>query len=229
VGDLQDSPLAILFSGKVSCKHRNRQLLVTARCSTIGCVEGRPFTATDIVSIVFAVMGCHANHVVRRQHHRLHCKWGQLLPQMLCGSTECLYAHGEAPNASTQSSRQQSSSLLGHSCCTARWRYRRQHRQCSICALELRRHRMPQRERRHRMPQRCRVWLLEGACCKHLWVCRRPPLQRNCSLKTALCCNCSAVPSKQCTVETMQTNASFRCRYLIASQQQTLPRPPQLK
>jgi hypothetical protein len=137
VGDLQDSPLAILFSGKVSCKHRNRQLLVTARCSTIGCVEGRPFTATDIVSIVFAVMGCHANHVVRRQHHRLHCKWGQLLPQMLCGSTECLYAHGEAPNASTQSSRQQSSTLLGHSCCTARWRYRRQYRHCSTSLLRI--------------------------------------------------------------------------------------------
>ena len=27
-------------------------------------------------------------------------------------------------------------------------------------------------------------WLLEGACCKHLWVCRRSPLQRN-SFRTA--------------------------------------------
>jgi hypothetical protein len=108
-----------------------RPLLVSARCSTIGCVEGRPFTATDIVSILFAVVGCHVNHVVHRQRHQLHCKRGQLLPRMLCGSTECLYAHREAPNASTQSSRQQSSLLLEYSCCTARWRYRRQYRQCS--------------------------------------------------------------------------------------------------
>ena len=37
------------------------------------------------------------NHVVHRQRHQLHCKRGQLLPRMLCGSTVCLYAHGEAP------------------------------------------------------------------------------------------------------------------------------------
>ena len=38
-------------------------------------------------SEIIALVGCHANHVVRRQHHCQRCKRGQLLPRMLCGST----------------------------------------------------------------------------------------------------------------------------------------------
>jgi hypothetical protein len=44
-----------------------------------------------------ALVDCHVNHVVHRQHHQMRRRRGQLLPRMLCGSTVCLYAHGEAP------------------------------------------------------------------------------------------------------------------------------------
>ena len=33
--------------------------------------------------------------------HQMRCKRGQLLPRMLCGSTACLNARGEAPDASS--------------------------------------------------------------------------------------------------------------------------------
>jgi len=72
-------------------------------------------------------------------------------------------------------------------------------------------------------------WLLRGACCKHLWVCRRSPLQRNCFPDTALCCDGPAVLSKQGALETMQANAGFRLRCLIASQQQNLPKAASIK
>ena len=32
-------------------------------------------------SEIIALVGCHANHVVRRQHHCQRCKRGQLLPE----------------------------------------------------------------------------------------------------------------------------------------------------
>ena len=59
----------------------------TVRCNTVGCAEGQTFIATSRRRKFVALVGCHANHVVRRQHHCQRCKRGQLLPRMLCGST----------------------------------------------------------------------------------------------------------------------------------------------
>ena len=156
----------------------------TVRCNTVGCAEGQTFIATSRRRKFVALVGCHANHVVRRQHHCQRCKRGQLLPRMLCGSTTAFRFGGlpcesrgsqvvppdavnlcaaqacplrasfdaQAAQPSTQlivvRGRMNRSllfhfelgrmnrspfifQLLGHSCCTATWRYRRQYRQCS--------------------------------------------------------------------------------------------------
>ena len=65
----------------------------------VSAARARPYVATPLgaqrarpslqlsESEIVALVGCHANHVVRRQHHCQRCKRGQLLPRMLCGST----------------------------------------------------------------------------------------------------------------------------------------------
>ena len=52
----------------------------------LGVQRARPSLQLDGTKII-ALVGCHADHVVRRQHHCQRCKRGQLLPRMLCGST----------------------------------------------------------------------------------------------------------------------------------------------
>ena len=72
-----------------ACRRWHRPLLVTARCSTIGCVEGRPFTAADVVSITFAVVGCHANHVVHRQSTNCIANGGSCYPECCTAALRC--------------------------------------------------------------------------------------------------------------------------------------------
>ena len=52
----------------------------------LGVQRARPSLQLDETKII-ALVGCHANHVVRRQHHYQRCKRGQLVPRMLCRST----------------------------------------------------------------------------------------------------------------------------------------------
>ena len=52
----------------------------------LGVQRARPSLQLDGNKII-ALVGCHADHVVRRQHHCQRCKRGQLLPRKLCGST----------------------------------------------------------------------------------------------------------------------------------------------
>jgi hypothetical protein len=89
----------------------------------------------------FGVLPCESRG--SQVAHQTRCKRGQLLPRLLCGSTECLNALGGAPNASTPVF---SPTVF----------YR------GSCCLHV-----------------ASSGLLKGACCKHLWVCRRSPLQRN--------------------------------------------------
>jgi hypothetical protein len=122
----------------------------------LGVQRARPSLQLDETKII-ALVGCPATHVVRRQHHCQRCKRGQLLPRMLCRSTS-VFRFGGLPCESRGSQvvppdavrgrmnrrllfhfelgrlfnrRPFVFQLLGHSCCTAMWRYRRQYRQCS--------------------------------------------------------------------------------------------------
>ena len=65
------------------------QLLGAARCNTIGCAEGRSFNATELVSIMFAVVGCHANHVVHRQSTNCIANGGSCHPECCTAALRC--------------------------------------------------------------------------------------------------------------------------------------------
>ena len=62
----------------------------TVRCNTVGCAEGQTFIATSGRRKFIALVGCHANHVVRRQHHYQRCEQGQMLPRCY---PDCLARH----------------------------------------------------------------------------------------------------------------------------------------
>jgi hypothetical protein len=79
------------------------------------------------------------------------------------------------------------------------------------------------------------AWLLRGACCRHLWVCRRSPLQRNsawamlipkwrrCTIAACLCKG-SAALTKRGTLKRMQTNAASLLASMTANQQPRRPK-----
>ena len=143
----------------------------------LGAQRARPSLQLSESEIV-ALVGCHANHVVRRQHHCQRCKRGQLLPRMLCGSTTAFRFGGlpcESRGSLTSSTTRCGAD--GGNCypeCCAEAPYASTHTGKLRCldtvfsptASAL-------------LPCVIAAQLLRGACCKHLWVCRRSPLQRN--------------------------------------------------